>query len=83
MLRLCDLGSARQVRGKPFSEFKCQTFGDLSDHGKQICSDGLLREPASPFVTSRSYRAPELLCGATKFGAQPDVWALGCTLGMQ
>ena len=32
---------------------------------------------ASPWVTSRFYRAPELLCGSTTYGPEVDVWALG------
>lgn len=36
--------------------------------------------PATPFVTSRFYRAPELLCGSDSYGPPVDTWALACTI---
>ncbi|XP_078431869.1 CDK-activating kinase 1AT [Wolffia australiana] len=35
----------------------------------------------SSCVGTRWYRAPELLFGATSYGAEIDLWALGCVLG--
>jgi serine/threonine protein kinase len=29
-------------------------------------------------VATRWYRAPELLVGSPKYGAEVDVWAVGC-----
>lgn len=36
--------------------------------------------PATPFVTSRFFRAPELLCGSDSYGPPVDTWALACTI---
>lgn len=34
----------------------------------------------TPYVCSRFYRAPELLCGSSVYGFGVDVWSIGCTL---
>jgi serine/threonine protein kinase len=34
----------------------------------------------TPYVTSRFYRAPELLCGSSVYGNGVDLWSIGCTL---
>ena len=34
----------------------------------------------TPYVTSRFYRAPELLCGSSVYGSSVDLWSIGCTL---
>lgn len=40
-------------------------------------SSGHEMGPATPFVTSRYYRAPELLCGSTEYDGAVDVWSMG------
>ena len=35
-------------------------------------------EQATPYVTSRFYRPPELLCGSSHYGPAVDVWSLAC-----
>lgn len=66
----------------------------LSDHGAlKLCDFGLARDlypPASdgeqgatytPRVVTLWYRSPELLLGATRYGAPVDLWSVGCILG--
>lgn len=35
---------------------------------------------ATPYVTSRYFRAPELLCGSAHYGQAVDTWAVACTV---
>jgi serine/threonine protein kinase len=37
---------------------------------------------STPYITSRFYRAPELLCGSTSYGLSPavDLWSLACLI---
>ncbi|KAK8805024.1 hypothetical protein WA171_006989, partial [Blastocystis sp. BT1] len=48
------------------------------------CSKRILGNPDShrstPLVTSRFYRAPELLMGATHYAFAIDIWSLGCVI---
>jgi len=52
----------------------------------KICDFGLARQFGGPgkytqLVVTLWYRAPELLLGATVYGAAVDVWSLGCIFG--
>ena len=53
----------------------------------KLCDFGLARAAAprnaalTPEVVTLWYRAPELLLGATTYGAPVDCWALGCMFG--
>ena len=83
VLRLCDLGSARQVGpdggvlvdSSPYTTSRSYRGARL---GCLWCSPP---SPAMLIFTSTSTAAPELLCGATRYGTAVDVWALACTLG--
>ncbi|KAF5825873.1 kinase-like domain-containing protein, partial [Dunaliella salina] len=33
------------------------------------------------YVSTRWYRAPELLLGSTHYGMEVDLWAIGCIMG--
>ncbi len=52
----------------------------------RLCDMGSARpllaagERGNSFVTSRYYRAPELLCASPTYSEAVDVWSLGCTL---
>lgn len=35
-------------------------------------------EPNLAYICSRSYRAPELMFGATNYSPKIDMWSLGC-----
>jgi len=52
-----------------------------------VCDFGLARFQGSdtkkaytPGVVSQWYRSPELLLGATRYGTEVDMWAVGCLL---
>jgi len=37
-------------------------------------------EPSISYITSRPYRAPELILGATKYDGSIDIWSAGCVI---
>lgn len=37
-------------------------------------------EPSISYITSRPYRAPELILGATKYDGMIDMWSAGCVI---
>jgi len=103
LLRLCDLGSARKVRGtwtEPASQLHTRRAhrieivhaGTLLINGSN-CPPGYVLSsqhtagatvpplPSTPYICTRAYRAPELLCGSTLAGAPVDVWSLACCIG--
>ena len=49
-------------------------IGDFS-MAKQIIDSN---EDNVSYIVERPYRAPELICGKTKYGPEVDVWAAGC-----
>lgn len=58
------------------------------DHTLKLCDFGFARtvDMADPrhltdYVATRWYRAPELLVGSTTYGAEVDLWAIGCMMG--
>lgn len=59
----------------------------ISKHGVlKICDFGFARQlcgsegPFTDYVSTRWYRAPELLVGDAKYSRAIDVWAIGCLL---
>lgn len=84
VLRLCDLGSARQVGpdGGVLVESSPYTTSRSYRGALRGMAYNLHGQPSlTCHVTSTSNAAPELLCGATRYGTAVDVWALACTLG--
>ena len=60
------------------------------DTGKlKLCDFGFARTLPTPsesitdYVSTRWYRAPELLLGYTHYGFEVDVWAIGCIVGVR
>jgi cyclin-dependent kinase-like len=55
----------------------------------KLCDFGFARLLPGPdqsitdYVSTRWYRAPELLLGYTRYGSEVDIWALGCILGVR
>ena len=52
----------------------------------KIADLGLAREirsspPYTDYVSTRWYRAPEILLGSNKYTKAVDVWSIGCILG--
>ncbi|KAK8823336.1 hypothetical protein WA577_002257 [Blastocystis sp. JDR] len=60
---------------KPSMQAKLCDFGC----SKQIVGS-IENHRSTPLVTSRFYRAPELLMGATRYGFAIDIWSLGCVI---
>lgn len=51
----------------------------------KIADFGLAREirsqpPYTDYVSTRWYRAPEVLLHSTRYGSAIDIWAIGCIL---
>ena len=50
----------------------------------KVCDFGFAREMGSgtytDYVSTRWYRAPELLVGDARYDASVDVWAVGCIM---
>jgi cyclin-dependent kinase-like len=52
----------------------------------KLCDFGFARTLAGPgarytdYVSTRWYRAPELLVGDTQYGKPVDIWAIGCMM---
>ena len=66
-LKICDFGSAKQ----------------LDNHNKEFNkSAGLSSLPRGSvtYISTRYYRAPELLYGNAYYGIEIDLWAAGCVL---
>jgi serine/threonine protein kinase len=49
-----------------------RVFHDGVDHTNMAITE---------YVTTRWYRAPEILAGWTHYGSAIDMWAVGCILG--
>lgn len=54
----------------------------------KLCDFGFARllsnsdSSITDYVSTRWYRAPELLLGYTRYGFEVDIWALGCIMGV-
>ena len=51
----------------------------------KICDFGSAKfirsnEPSISYITSRPYRAPELILGATRYDGSIDIWSAGCVI---
>ena len=58
----------------------------ISGETAKICDFGLAREirsrpPFTEYVSTRWYRAPEVLLQSTSYNYPVDVWAMGCIMG--
>ena len=66
-LKICDFGSAKQ----------------LDNHNTVFHRSGLvatLPRGSVTYISTRYYRAPELLYGNAYYGIEIDLWAAGCVL---
>ena len=52
----------------------------LCDFGSAFASDDPDAAEVTPYLVSRFYRAPELLCLNTRYNDAVDIWAVGCIL---
>ncbi|DBA92207.1 TPA: hypothetical protein ACH3X1_015916 [Trebouxia sp. C0004] len=61
--------------------------GDASVGQLKLCDFGFARQLPSnngsitDYVSTRWYRAPELLLGSSHYGKEVDMWAVGCIMG--
>jgi cyclin-dependent kinase-like len=55
----------------------------------KLCDFGFARtlppgdQSITDYVSTRWYRAPELLLGFTHYGVEVDLWAVGCIMGVR
>lgn len=55
----------------------------------KLCDFGFARtlppagQSVTEYVSTRWYRAPELLLGSKNYGFQVDIWAIGCIMGVR
>jgi serine/threonine protein kinase len=70
VIRLCDVGSAKLVR----------PVAPTVAGGRVFPGAMHAQECSTPYITSRFYRAPELLCGSIKYGTPVDIWALAVAI---
>lgn len=71
--KICDFGLARQVSTPGLH----QVPDDQEEEEK-----GMMCElPMTPYVVTRWYRAPEVLCTDGNYDCSQDIWALACTFG--
>jgi glycogen synthase kinase 3 beta len=66
-LKICDFGSAKQLDNHN------AVLNNL--HGKEQLPRGSVT-----YISTRYYRAPELLYGNAYYGIEIDLWAAGCVL---
>lgn len=68
-----------EINGLGFPVVRLCDLGSVS-----VCPESGMpgaKQASTPYVTSRFYRAPELLAGATHYTTAVDVWAAACTIG--
>ena len=66
-------------------DMKPENIMITGDHAK-VCDFGLAREirsrpPFTEYVSTRWYRAPEVLLQSTSYNYPVDIWAMGCIMG--
>jgi serine/threonine protein kinase len=59
---------------------------DPTCHILKVCDFGSAKkfkgdEKSTSYISSRYYRAPELMFGARNYGYAIDVWSAGCVMG--
>ena len=66
-LKICDFGSAKLLKNHNHA---------IHQHGHS----GTLPTGSVTYISTRYYRAPELLYGNAYYGIEIDLWAAGCVL---
>ena len=91
-VKLCDFGFARCMltddkKPKPSMEIERQgtadtlgSVGSFVEDGGQIAKKEKFKRRLSLHVTSRWYRAPEVILLTKKYDTKVDMWAIGCTI---
>ena len=69
-LKICDFGSAKQLDNHNwvFNQRKVISMGDVLPRGSVT------------YISTRYYRAPELLYSNAYYGIEIDLWAAGCVI---
>ena len=69
-LKICDFGSAKQLDNHNwvFNQRRVISMGDVLPRGSVT------------YISTRYYRAPELLYGNAYYGIEIDLWAAGCVI---
>ena len=69
ILKVCDLGSAKMLQNHN------QVIKDCQRNNMTELPNGSVT-----YISTRYYRAPELLYGNQFYGIEIDLWAAGCVL---
>jgi serine/threonine protein kinase len=88
LLRLCDMGAAKHLLhpSTPPGSRPATAAAAASGSGSGSLAGGAagalapLVVESTPYVSSRFYRAPELLGGSSSYGDGVDVWSLATTI---
>ena len=84
-VKICDFGLSRQII-EDFTESSLKDSSKLNreDISKELSDTKALRgrrqRRLTEHVTSRWYRAPEIICLEKQYGTPCDIWSLGCVL---
>ena len=70
-LKICDFGSAKQLD---------EHNGIFNKLGTTNVKADVLPRGSVTYISTRYYRAPELLYGNAYYGIEIDLWAAGCVL---
>lgn len=80
-VKLCDFGLARSLGADPVHSIHFEQKAEGEKTSEVIFNESETRPPMTERISTRWYRAPELLFERGEYGREVDIWALGCIFG--
>ena len=76
--RICDLGSAKPLpnHNGAIEKLKVKKGGSK----RAVIREGYEKRGSVFYISTRHYRAPELILGNKYYGFEVDLWAVGCVM---